>query len=140
MNFYSHCHFKEMVYMLMNKALDDTFFTQKIFTTLRKRKLAFSQGQEEEYEFRQKDRSLKSHLLPASGHLCPGSTLSCAQHHPAFPRGALGREESHDPLLRAWQFLFSSPMPSTQDGQMLLKIRNIPSKCYMCQERRDFYQ
>lgn len=42
MNFYSHCHFKEIVYMLMNKAFDDTFSPHKrFFTILRKWKLAF---------------------------------------------------------------------------------------------------
>lgn len=39
--------------------------------------------------FSQRSRGLKSHLLPVSGHLYPGSILSCAEYHPASPEGLL---------------------------------------------------
>lgn len=111
MNFYSHCHFTETVYMLMNKALDDTSSSHKRFLLPQENEnLLFNMGGRKNLCLIRKAQDW-SHLLPVSGHPRGGSPLSCALHPPAIP-GAPDGKGSHEPRspCHTWQSL--PPLPN----------------------------
>lgn len=115
-------HFKEMVYMLMNKTPRDTFSSHKRFLlTLGNENLLFHKDREEECVFSQRSRGLKSHLLPVSGHLYPGSILSCAEYHLHPPKGSWWERKPWFPVKSLAVSLLLVPMPLTEDGHMVSK-------------------